>query len=117
MIDFPSRPCAAEARKALAAAVAGNADRKRLFDEVEAREMETSVARMLGPKPAKTKQATRVERIKAADAALKAEILADLEKLAKQHPGSAEGKRAGADRQALRADKSLQAAGGAPRAF
>ena len=106
--EFPGRPCAAEARKALAAATAGNPERKQMLDEIQARKMCASIARMLGPTPAcepgaKTTAASRLAQIKAADADLKAEVIAELQKLARLYPKSTEGKRAAADLKALKA--------------
>ena len=108
--DFPSRPCAAEARKALAAAAA-DPKRKGLLDQIVAAEMEQSIAGLLkraeGPG---ANSGSRVERIKALKAPTQATVVAELEKLATQYPSSSQGRRAAADLKTLRADKDYQGA-------
>ena len=100
--DFVGRPCAAEAGKALAAAAA-DPQRKGLLDQIVAAEMEQSISGMLKRAEATgAKSGSRVERIKALKAPTQATIVAELEKLATQHPRSSEGKRAAADLKVLR---------------
>ena len=124
---FRRRPCAAEARKALAEAVT-DPERKRLLDQIKAREMERRIAEMIakpgtlpgvdaklqapkadGTKAGDSTGASRVGKIKALPVAAQAKVVAELEKLAKLYPALPEGQRAAEDHATLRADKSFQA--------
>ena len=127
---FGRRPCAAEARRALAEAAA-DPERKRLLEQIKAKEMEqrideliehperisgvASSAKSSKGSAAKTSAsgaaaATRVDKIKALPVVAQARIVSDLEKLAKFYSVFPEGERAAGDLKALRADKTFQAA-------
>lgn len=103
--DFPRRPCADEARKALADAAA-DPKRKALLARIEATETDKAIARAIaraepaGKKGGKPK--TRVVRIKALSPAAQKALTARLDKLAKLHPDLPEGRRAADDAKALR---------------
>ncbi|MGB2824070.1 MAG: hypothetical protein WBF17_24045 [Phycisphaerae bacterium] len=122
---FGGRPCAAEAKKALAAAAA-DPERKRLLDQIEAKEMEQRIADMIehperipgvtlkagsSASPAdKAATASRVDKIKALPVQAQGKIVTELEKLAKVYAAFPEGERAAADLKTLGADKAFQAA-------
>jgi len=127
---FSRRPCAAEARKALAEAAA-DPERKRLLDQIQAKEMEQRIDELIehperipgvassavSPKAAAAKTAvsgaaagTRVDKIKALPVVAQARIVCDLEKLAKSYSAFPQGERAAGDLKALRADKTFQGA-------